>query len=429
MLDLAPLQTILNSPESPNESKLLNLPEEPPPPGKVLTWGTLGHLPNELLYLVLKNLTNVQDADSFMQATRICFPSALYRNLCRQSFGINLEISQTAHASRALRYSPSLASHTIIWENVKRILKHIDRPFQGLDSATAGPKLNLTSPATSAIHTTNILQMNDRPTSVDFHFSCFGSESYLTGVGVGGYLVGYEGDQVYTEKLQPFLRGLRLVYNDIGIITIQIQSGTGWSVRICGHGDASLNQKKENFFSESWELAGTDILAYFDVFYPIFDVYVADANVARQSVKLVGIAATTNEKHGVPSVWISRNAFCKLRTRPSTVIIPRIPHIWEALYLRIDVTAFSVFVFNIEQTIVGIEVQYSDETSSHIGLNDDSVVKLTLCLSLGGTCSSASDDDAVKSMRVGRSCNGGSLAMEVCLDTVDPQSNEEGAES
>lgn len=272
MLDLAPVQTALDSPESPNECNMFNRLEEPPS-NTVLTLGTLACLSNELLYQVLENFTDVHDADNFVQTTGADFPSALYRNIFQQSFGMTFDIDNPSHVNRGLCYSPSLVNHTVIWENVKRILKHMDRPFNGVDSAIIKTKLNLTWPAENAIHTADILQMTGQPSRVEFHFSCFETGFYLTGVGVDGNLVGYEGDQVYTERLQPTLSGIRLVYNDVGIITIQIRSGNCWSARIGGQGNDLMKQKNETFFSESWDLAGSDILASFDVFHPVRDIF------------------------------------------------------------------------------------------------------------------------------------------------------------
>ncbi|RJE25065.1 hypothetical protein PHISCL_02600 [Aspergillus sclerotialis] len=62
---------------------------------------------------------------------------------------------------------------------------------------------------------------------------------------------------------------------------------------------------------------------------------------------------------------------------------------------------------------MGLEVQYSDETSFRLGLCDDSVVKLTLCLSLQGIYSSTVSDDAIQSIRVGKSCSSDVLAIEL----------------
>lgn len=146
----------------------------------------------------------------------------------------------------------------------------------------------------------------------------------------------------------------------------------------------------------------------------------ARANVVWQSVKLISIAVPPDGQNVIPSVCIFRNDFCRLRTRPSPVIVPTIPHSWDVLHLRTDVMAFSVFVLNTEQTIVGIEVQYSDGTSSQIGLDDESVVKLTLCLSLGGAYSSTFDDNVIQLVRVGRSRNGNTLAMEVSINAPYP---------
>lgn len=97
---------------------------------------------------------------------------------------------------------------------------------------------------------------------------------------------------------------------------------------------------------------------------------------------------------------------------PSPIVVPTIPHTWDVLYLRDDMIGFSVFVYDTEQIIIGLEVQYSDGTSSRLGLDDDSVVKLTLCLSLQGTYASASDD-TIRSIRVGKSSTSDALAIEV----------------
>lgn len=66
---------------------------------------------------------------------------------------------------------------------------------------------------------------------------------------------------------------------------------------------------------------------------------------------------------------------------------------------------------------MGLEVQYSDETSSRLGLVDDRVVKLTLCLSLQGIYSSTIRDDVIQSIRVGKSCSSDVLALEV-IETI-----------
>lgn len=142
-----------------------------------------------------------------------------------------------------------------------------------------------------------------------------------------------------------------------------------------------------------------------------------------QSVKLVGIGATTAGRKGAPSTWISRNGFCKLHPHPSPVIAPTIPHTWDVLYLRSDVTTFSVFVYDEEQDILGFEVGYSDGTSSSLGLCDDTLgklVKLTLCLSLEEACLSTLDDDNIRSIRIGESRTSDSLAIEVSSNILSP---------
>lgn len=86
------------------------------------------------------------------------------------------------------------------------------------------------------------------------------------------------------------------------------------------------------------------------------------------------------------------------------------------LYLRSDVTTFSVFVYDVEQAILGFEVGYSDGTSSRLGLCNDTLgelVKLSLCLSLEGTCLSTLENDNIRSIRVSESRNSGFLAIEV----------------
>lgn len=274
MPDLAPLQSRLCSADRPDESGLYDFPKahlssRPP------AWGTLDCLPYELRCQIIDNLANLLDVDNFARATGACFPSSLLRNICWQSFGVNLDTVQLRHIVQALSNSPSLMNHTIIWENVKLILKHMDRSFYGIDFTPVLPKLNLTWPVSSALRTAKIMQMNGRHSHVDFHFCLFGTVSYLTGVGVNNALVGYRGDQVHTEELPPAFTGIRLIFNQIGINAIQVKTDTGWSAIAGGHGIDDIKKGEQAFFSESWDLVKSDILAYFDVLYPESNIPVA----------------------------------------------------------------------------------------------------------------------------------------------------------
>lgn len=265
MLDLAPLQPRLCSAEAPDESRLHNFPKDKPP-SRPAEWGTLDRLPYELRYRILEMLADFQDVDNFAQATGAGFPRFLGRNLCWRSFGVKLDVVQLQHVARALRHSPGLVNYTTIWENVKRILQHMDRPFYGVSPTPVPPNLDLTWPASSATRTANLLQMAGRVSRVDFYFCRFGPASYLTGVGVDGSLVGYRGDQIHAEELRSARNGIRIIFNKIGINAIQVRSGDGWSAIAGGHGTDAMGRGERVFFSESWDLVESDILGFFDVF-------------------------------------------------------------------------------------------------------------------------------------------------------------------
>lgn len=176
-----------------------------------------------------------------------------------------MNIAQLRHISQTVCDSPGLVNQIIIWENVKRILTHMDRPFRGVDSAPVLPTVDLTWPVSNIIHTANILQLIGQASRVDFYFCHFGSVSYLTGIGLESRLVGYRGDQVNTEELPPTLSGIRLIFNKFGINAIQIRSGGSWSAMVGGHGTDTMRRGERAFFSESWDLDESDILAHFDV--------------------------------------------------------------------------------------------------------------------------------------------------------------------
>lgn len=216
MIDLAPLQSRLPSLYCPDESVLCSEPGDYPSSGRT-TWGSLGYLPYNVRYLILEALASFEDVENFMQATGAGSASVLGRNLRWKLFGVQLDIAQSRYAARIFHYSPGLVSYTIGWENIQRILRLMDRPFHGADTVLTRPSVRLTWPAWGVTHKSNTMSTTRRVSRVDFHFCCFGSVSYITGVAVDGSLVGYRGDRTDTEELPPTLTGLRLIFNNFGI--------------------------------------------------------------------------------------------------------------------------------------------------------------------------------------------------------------------
>jgi len=228
-------------------------------------------LPNELWDQIYLRLDGLQEVVAFRSTSSVEPGGLTWRNFGTQVFGDtgqhlpvetikNVLINFHQHRERY----PHTANYLTVLHNTDILLSKMEQRFHGTQIEMVDEKFHpLTAGSPGSTHWP-MFRIGPDAQLLLLHFARFPDRSYFVGATQSDDSVGYEGDQAVKTDVNS-VTGVRVLYDENGILAIQFQTVNGWSHLLGGDSPVRQHWDTRILCSETRGLSRCRIVATFDV--------------------------------------------------------------------------------------------------------------------------------------------------------------------
>ena len=298
------------------------------------------------------------------------------------------------------RISRSLLNHMIISRRVLDILEIMNDIVLKTGSPGDGSRAATSVAVPKTIST------------LTFYFVKVDTVFALVGVRVGENMLGFSYGQAYTLPFNG--SDFRYVWNDYGILLVQVQFGSGWVTAPNNLASQKEHQKYLHnlHYTEVEGVDGCDLSCELDVGSHLGFFLPAWYSQFSSHLRYCNLLSQSRPEPTRLRLGLGRNSFLPDGIHCDLMVEPDQPHEWEFLLLNQPLKSFNTFVSGSDLKITGFSTESIYGSFRSIGVTDGSVIMLVFFVA--GHCSGGQEAYSNPTIQVVKSIETGLFSLMVC---------------